>query len=53
MNNTLQGEGHLENLELRILPKELTDDLLAMHIEGTLEENERCSVNSQLVVNDP
>ena len=36
----LQGEGQLENLEVRNLPKELTDDLIAMHIEGELEENE-------------
>ena len=36
----IQGEGQLENLEVRNLPKELTDDLLAMHIEGKFEENE-------------
>ena len=36
----LQGEGSLENLEIHGLPKELTDDLLAMHIEGTIETTE-------------
>ena len=36
----IQGEGQLENLEVRNLPRELTDDLIAMHIEGELEENE-------------
>ena len=43
----IQGEGQLENLEVRNLPKELTDDLLDMHIEGTLEENDRCSAEYQ------
>ena len=36
----LQGGGSIENLEIHNLPKELTDDLLAMHIEGTIETTE-------------
>ena len=36
----LQGEGSIENLEIHNLPKELTDDLLTMQIEGALEATE-------------
>ena len=36
----LQGGGSIENLEIHNLPKELTDDLLTMHIEGTIETTE-------------
>ena len=36
----LQGGGSIENLEIHNLPKELTDDLLALHIEGTIETTE-------------
>ena len=39
----VQPEELFESLEIRSLPKELTDDLLTMHIEGTLEATEMSS----------
>lgn len=39
----LQGEGSIDNLEIHNLPKDLTDDLLTMHIEGALEATEMSS----------
>ena len=39
----IQGDGHLETLEVRNLPKDLTDELLTMHIENALEATEMSS----------
>ena len=36
----LHGEGIIESLDIRNLPKDLTDDLLTMHIEGVLGQAE-------------
>ena len=36
----LQGEGLIESLDIRYLPKDLTEDLLTMHAEAAFRQTE-------------
>ena len=39
----LQGDGLIESLDIRNLPKDLTEDLLSMHVEAAFGQTESSS----------